>query len=86
MLPPTSTVGLGLIVIVLFAVAVPQAPPIVVKVNVTEAGADNEAVYVVLLGLLPELLVKLPPAAPSDQMAEVAPPVNDPPKAEVVPP
>ena len=36
--------------------------------------------------VLPELLVNVPPAAPSDQTAAVAPPPNEPPKAVVVPP
>jgi hypothetical protein len=40
----------------------------------------------VVPGVLPELLVKLPPAVPSVQIAEVAPPPKEPPKAPVVPP
>ena len=40
----------------------------------------------VVEGVLPELLVNVPPAAPSDQTAAVAPPPNEPPKAVVVPP
>ena len=37
-------------------------------------------------GVLPVLFVKVPPAPPSDHTAEVAPPPNEPPKADVVPP
>jgi hypothetical protein len=40
---------------------------------------------VVVPGVVPELLVKDPPAPPSDQTAAVAPPPNDPPNAAVVP-
>ena len=40
----------------------------------------------VVEGVLPELLVNVPPAPPSDQTAAVAPPPNEPPKAVVVPP
>ena len=40
----------------------------------------------VVEGVLPELLVNVPPAAPSDQTAAVAPPPNEPPKGVVVPP
>ena len=36
--------------------------------------------------MLPPLLVKLPPAPPSDHTAEVAPPPNEPPNAAEVPP
>ena len=64
----------------------PQEPPEVVNVNVTVAGADADAVYVVVAGVAPVLLVKEPPAPPSDQTAEVAPPPNEPPKAVVVAP
>ena len=38
------------------------------------------------MGVLPELLVKVPPAAPSSHMDEVAVPPNDPPSADVVAP
>ena len=84
--PPTATVGLGLTVIFLVAEVVPHEPPALVKVNVTEAGALAEAVYVVVPGVPPPLLVNVPPAAPSDQTAEVAPPPNEPPNAAEVPP
>ena len=39
-----------------------------------------------MLGVLPLLLVNVPPAAPSDHTADVAPPPNEPPSAAVVPP
>ena len=39
-----------------------------------------------VLGVAPPLLVNVPPAPPSDQTAEVAPPPKEPPKATVVPP
>ena len=78
--------GLGLTVMVLLADIVPHEPPPVVSVKVTVAGAEEDAVYVVVLGVLPPLFAKVPPAPPSDQTAEVAPPPNEPPKAaEVVP-
>jgi hypothetical protein len=70
----------------LLAEVVPHDPPLVVSVNVTDAGAVNEAVYVALPGVAPPLLAKLPPAPPSDQTAAVAPPPNEPPSAAVVPP
>ena len=37
-------------------------------------------------GVVPELLVKVPPAPPSDQTAAIAPPPNEPPNPAVVPP
>ena len=67
-------------------VAEPQPPPDVVKVNVTELGALAEAVYVVVEGVLPPLLANDPPAPPSDQIADVALPPKDPPRALVVAP
>ena len=39
-----------------------------------------------MLGVEPVLLLKVPPAPPSDQIAEVAPPPKEPPKATDVPP
>ena len=36
--------------------------------------------------MLPLLLAKVPPAPPSDHVAELAPPPNEPPNAAVVPP
>ena len=83
---PTLTVGLGLTVNVLLAEVVLHKPPAVVKVKVTDAGADDEAVYVVVPGVVPLLFVNVPPAPPSVQTAEVAPPPNEPPKADVVAP
>jgi hypothetical protein len=83
------TVGFGLTVSILFVDIVPQEPPLEVNVSVTEAGADADAVYVAVLGVLPELFVKLPalaPVRPSDHTADVAPPPNEPPRAAVVPP
>jgi hypothetical protein len=84
--PPTFTVGLGLTVRILFAEVVPHDPPAVVSVSVTEAGAAAAAVYVVVFGVAPPLFVNEPPAPPSDHTADVAPPPNDPPRANVVPP
>ena len=76
----------GLTVKVLLSPIVPHEPPLVVSVNVIDAGAVAEAVYVVVLGVLPVLFVKLPPAPPSVHTADVAPPPNDPPNApEVLP-
>jgi hypothetical protein len=86
MAAPELTVGFGLTFKVLVAVKFPQAPPAVVSVSVTDAGAFEAAVYVVELGVLPELFEKLPPAPPSDQTADVAPPPKAPPKAVVIPP
>jgi hypothetical protein len=80
------TVGLGLTVRILFAEVVPHDPPAVVSVNVTDAGAAAAAVYVAVPGAAPPLPVNDPPAAPSLQTADVAPPPKDPPKAAVVPP
>ena len=87
--PPASTVGFGLITIVLFAEVVPQLPPAVVSVNIIEDGADAEAIYVTVPVVFPPLFVKVPavgPVNPSDQTADVAPPPKDPPNAAVVPP
>ena len=86
MTTPTFTVGLGLTVRILLAEVVPHDPPAVVRVNVTDAGAAAAAVYVVVPGVAPPLPVNDPPAAPSVQTADVAPPPKDPPKAAVVPP
>ena len=83
---PTFTVGLGLTVKLLLAEVVPHAPPEVVKVKVTGEVEDADAVYVVVAGVLPVLLVNVPPAPPSLHTAEVAPPPNEPPNAAVVPP
>ena len=80
----TDGTKVGFTVSVLLAKIVPQEPPDVVNVRVTLAGADEEAVYVVVLGVVPELFVKVPPAPPSDHTALVAPPPNDPPNAAVV--
>jgi len=70
---------------ILFADVVPHDPPAVVRVSVTDAGAAAAAVYVVVFGVAPPLFVNDPPAAPSLQTADVAPPPNEPPKAAVVP-
>jgi hypothetical protein len=37
-------------------------------------------------GVPPPLLAKVPPTPPSDQIADVAPPPNEPPREAVVPP
>ena len=83
---PAPTVGFGFTVSDLPADVVPHEPPLVVSVKVTGVDEDDEAVYVVVFGVVPELLVKVPPAAPSDHMADVAPPPNEPLRAAVVPP
>lgn len=73
----------------LLAVTIPQKPPPLVSVKITEEGAVAEAVYVAWLGVAPPLLAKVPaeaPDKPSDHTADVAPPPYDPPKAAVVPP
>jgi hypothetical protein len=84
--PPTLTVGLGLTVRTLLAEVAPHDPPPVVSVSVTDAGAAAAAVYVVVFGVAPPLFINDPPAPPSDQIADVAPPPNDPPRAAVVAP
>jgi hypothetical protein len=83
---PAFTVGFGFTVNDLFADVVPHDPPLVVSVSVTGELDDAEAVYVVVDGVDPVLLVNDPPAPPSDQTAAVALPPNEPPKAAVVPP
>jgi hypothetical protein len=83
---PALTTGLGFTVKDLLADRTPHKPPLVVSVNVTEATEVTDAVYVVVLGVPPPLLVKDPPAPPSDQTAEVAPPEKVPLSAAVVPP
>src|ERR1035437_1151496 len=83
--PPTLTVGLGLTVRILLAEVVPQDPPPVVSVSVTDAGAAAAAVYVVVFGVPPPLFVNEPPAPPSSHTADVAPPANEPPMPKVVP-
>jgi hypothetical protein len=83
---PMFTVGFGLTVKFFVAIAGPHKPPDVVRVKVTSAGAPAAAVYVVVFGVRPPLFVKLPPAAPSDHIADVALPPNDPPSAAEVPP
>ena len=83
---PAFTVGLGFTVSVLLAVVEPHKPPEVVSVKVTDAGEVPEEVYVVVFGVAPPLLAKVPPAPPSLHTAEVAPPPNEPPKAGVVTP
>ena len=40
----------------------------------------------VVPGVFPVLFVNVPPAPPSDHVAAVAPPPNEPPNTEVVPP
>jgi len=80
--------GLGFIVIDLFVVVIQPGLLPVVNVNVTEEGADEDAVYVAVLGVVPPLLENepaVPPDNPSDQIADVAPPPKEPPKAAEVP-
>jgi hypothetical protein len=72
---PAFTVGFGFTVKLLLAEVLLQEPPDVVNVNVTGLVDEAEAVYVVVAGVLPLLLVNVPPAPP-----------NEPPKAAVVPP
>lgn len=76
----------GVISICFESETLPQKPPLVVSVKVTGEVDDKEAVYVVVPGVDPKLFVKEPPAPPSDQTADVAPPPNEPPKAAEVPP
>jgi hypothetical protein len=83
---PAFTVGLAFTTNELVAEVVPHEPPDVVSVKVTGLVEDADAVYVVVAGVLPLLLVNVPPAPPSLQIAAVAPPPNEPPKAAVVPP
>ena len=83
---PAFTVGFGFTVKLLLAEVLLQEPPDVVNVNVTGLVDEAEAVYVVVAGVLPLLLVNVPPAPPSLHTALVAPPPNEPPKAAVVPP
>ena len=83
---PAFTVGFGFTVNDLLADVLPHEPPDVVRVNVTGDVDDADAVYVVVAGVVPLLLVNVPPAPPSLHTAEVAPPPNEPPKAAVVPP
>jgi hypothetical protein len=82
-LPGTVTVMVGVVftVIGLLAEAVPHEPASAVKVNVTVDGAFTAGVYVVVSGVLPSLLVNVPPAPPSLHIAMVAPPPKEPPKA-----
>ena len=86
---PADTVGFGLIISVLFADIVPHEPPDVTNASVTVAGADADAVYVAVPGVLPVLLLNVPavrPVRPSDHIADVAPPPKEPPRATDVPP
>jgi hypothetical protein len=85
---PMLTVGVGLTVKVVLVEIVPQEPPPVVSVSATVEGAYADAVYVVIPGVRPLRLSveKVPPASPSVHIADVAPPLNDPLKAAVVPP
>jgi hypothetical protein len=84
--PPALTVGFGFTTKDLLAEVVPHDPPVVVKVNVTGLDDDDDAVYVVVPGVLPLLLVNVPPAPPSLHTAPVALPPKEPPSAGVVPP
>ena len=65
------------------AVVVPQDPPLVVNVNVIGVVEFASAVNVAVLGVLPVLFANVPLDA--DQMAALAPPPKEPPKAEDVP-
>ena len=58
----------------------------VVSVKVTGEVEVAEAMYTLVPGVLPVLLVKVPPAPPSLHTAEVALPLNEPPSAGVDPP
>jgi hypothetical protein len=70
----TDADGTRITVTDLLADVVPQDPPEVVSVKVTGEPEDADAVYVVVLGVVPPLLVNVPPAPPSDHNADVAPP------------
>jgi hypothetical protein len=80
---PALAVGVVFTVIFFVALAVPQEPPVVVKVKVAMplkvTGGFHVAFSVVAPG------VNVPPMPPSDQMPPVAE-VIDPPKPAVVPP
>jgi len=82
---PMLTVGFGFTVSDLLADD-EHGPPVVTRVRVTVTGAEDEAVYVAVFGVVPRLLEKVPPAPPSFQIAPVAVPPNVPPRAPVVPP
>lgn len=79
-----ETTGVVFTVTFLLADVVPQKPPLVVSVKVTVPGADAEAVYNALAGLLFVNEPALPPDKPSDQVPPVAPPPTEPPRARVV--
>jgi hypothetical protein len=81
-----GAIGVLFTVTVFELVVVPQLPPEVVSVSVTVLGELADAVYVEVFGVEPPLFAKDPPAPPSDHIAEVALPPNEPPKATVVPP
>ena len=85
LLPMVLIAGNGLTVNETVLVATPQRPPAVVSVSVTGSIDEGDEVYVAVFGVLPPLLVNMPPAPPSSQVADVAPPPNEPPKAAVVP-
>ena len=78
---PALAVGLAFTVIFFVSVAVPQLPPLVVKVNVILPLSDELAVYVAFATSL--AFVQLP--APPVHVPPVAPPPTDPPIAADVP-
>ena len=67
-------------------VVVLHPPPLAVSVKVAVPEYNAGGVQVVVFGVDPVLLAKVPPTPPSDQIAEVAVPLNDPPNAADVPP
>ena len=74
----------GLTTMLFEAVVVPHDPPLVVNVNNIGVVEFAAAVNVVVPGVLPVLLAKVPLGA--DHIAEVAPPPKVPPRATDVPP
>src|SRR6185312_5414507 len=79
---PAFAAGFGFTVMVLVAVVVPQAPPLVVNVKVITPDSDAPALYVAVEGLLAFVHVPAPPL----QVPPVAPPDTEPPICADVPP
>src|SRR6185312_4557433 len=79
---PAFAAGFGFTVMVLVAVVVPQAPPLVVNVKVITPDSDAPALYVAVEGLLAFVHVPAPPL----QVPPVAPPPTDPTIAADIPP
>jgi hypothetical protein len=80
---PALAVGAGITTCVLFAVAVPQAPPLVVSINVAVPLYPEGGVHVAFISV--SAGIKVPPAA-VDHVPPVAEPPTLPPKGAEVPP